>query len=243
MQRNLFRSFAWAITALLFTQGPALAQAPAPGELTSSVPALDAMHDVISPMWHEAWPAKDLKALAALVPGIQKHLAAVKAAKLPGILKHDKQAAWDKGVATLAATAAAYAKAAQGPDGPALLAAAETLHMNYEQLGRIIRPPLPEVDAFHQTLYVVYHYHLEAFSMPKIAASTKEMATKMAALNAVVLPERMKARGPAFEAARTALSAAVAALQADVAGADEKKVRAAIEDVHTKYETLEAVFK
>ncbi len=243
MHRFPLRPIAWALAALLLVQGRAAAQAPAPGELTSSVPALDAMHDVISPMWHEAWPAKDVKALVALVPDIQKHLAAVKAATLPGILKHDKQAAWDKGVATLEATVAAYAKAAQGPDSPALLAAAEKLHMNYEQLGRIIRPPLPEVDAFHQALYVVYHYQLEAFSMPKIAASAKEMATKMEAVNKAVLPERMKARGPAFEAARTALSAAVATLQTEVAAGDEKMVRAAIEDVHTKYETLEAVFK
>lgn len=58
-----------------------------------------------------------------------------------------------------------------------------------------------------------------------------------------MLPERMKARVPAFESARAALSAAVTALQATVAAGDERRVRAAIEDVHTKYEGLEAVFK
>ena len=243
MSRIPLRSILLAVVAVLVVHGHAASQTPAPGELTSSVPALEAMHEVISPMWHEAWPAKDVKALAGMVPDIQKHLAAVKAATLPGILKHDKQAAWDKGVATLAATVAAYADAAKGPDGPALLAAAERLHMNYEQLVRVIRPPLPEVDAFHQTLYVVYHYQLEAFSLPTIAASAREMATKTDALNKAVLPDRMKARVPAFESARAALSAAVTALQAAVAASDEKQVRAAIEDVHTKYETLEAVFK
>lgn len=243
MSRIPLRCLPLAFVAVLVVYGHAAPQAPAPGELSSSVPALEAMHEVISPMWHEAWPAKDVTALAGMVPDIQKHLAALKAATLPGILKHDKQAAWDKGVATLAATVADYARAAQGPDGPALLAAAERLHMNYEQLVRVIRPPLPEVDAFHQTLYVVYHYQLEAFSMPTIAASAREMATKADALNKAVLPERMKARVPAFESARAALSAAVTALQATVAAGDEERVRAAIEDVHTKYETLEAVFK
>lgn len=243
MSRIPLRSITLAFVAVLVVFGHAAPQTPAPGELRSSVPALEAMHDVISPMWHVAWPAKDVKALAGMVPDIQKHLAAVKAATLPGILRHDKQAAWDKGVVALAAAVDDYAKAAQGPDGPALLAAAERLHMNYEQLVRVIRPPLPEVDAFHQTLYVVYHYQLESFSMPTIAASVREMATKADALNKAVLPERMKARVPAFESARAALSAAVTALQASVAAGDEGKVRAAIEDVHTKYETLEAVFK
>lgn len=243
MHRFPLRPVAMALAALLLVQGRAVAQTPAPGELSSSVPALEAMHDVISPMWHEAWPAKDLKALAGLLPAIEKHLAAVQAATLPGILKREKQEAWDKGVAALASTVAAYGKAAQGPDGPALLAAAEKLHMNYEQLVRVIRPPLPEVDAFHQTLYVVYHYQLESFSMPKIAASAREMATKMEALNKAVLPERLKPRASAFDAARATLSAAVAALQAEVTAGDEKKVRAAIEDVHTRYEALESVFK
>ena len=108
---------------------------------------------------------------------------------------------------------------------------------------RLIRPALPEVDAFHQTLYVVYHYQLEQFSMAKIAASAKEMTEKMDALNKARLPERMKAKGPAFDAARTSLGEAVAGLQREVAGGDEERVRAAVGDVHTKYEQLDAVFK
>jgi hypothetical protein len=145
----------------------------------------------------------------------------VKAAALPGILKHDKQAAWDKGVRDAQATVAACAKAAQGPDGPRAaggrreaaheLRTARAHHPATAARGRCL-PPDP---------VVVYHYQLESFSMLKIAASAKEMATKMT-VNAAVLPERMKARGPRVRAARTALSAAVAALQTGVAAGDEE---------------------
>ena len=69
--------------ALALAIAPAAAQAPKPEEISSSVPALDAMHEVIMPMWHEAWPNKDYKALAALVPAIDKHVAAISKAELP----------------------------------------------------------------------------------------------------------------------------------------------------------------
>jgi len=234
----------WSALALslVLSQSPLLAQTPTPEELKSSVAALDAMHELITPMWHVAWPAKDVKALAAMVPDLEKHLAAIRKATLPGILQ-DKQQAWDEGVSALAATADAYRRAAQVPDSVALLAAAEKLHMRYEKLVGLIRPALPEVDAFHQTLYVVYHYQLDPFSMSKIAASAKEMAIRMDALNRAVLPARMQAKGPAFEATRSALAVAVTGLQHEVTSGDEKRVRLAVEDVHAKYELLEVVFK
>jgi hypothetical protein len=235
-------SSALAFSLLILVPSPLLAQTPKPEELKSSVAALDAMHELITPMWHVAWPAKDVKALAAMVPDLEKHLAAIRKATLPGILQ-DKQPAWDEAVSALAATGDAYKKAAQVPDSVALLAAAEKLHMRYEKLVGLIRPALPEVDAFHQTLYVVYHYQLDPFSMSKIAAAATEMATKMDALNKAVLPERMKAKGPTFDAARSALGMAVTGLQREVATGDEKRVRVAVEDVHAKYELLEAVFK
>jgi hypothetical protein len=50
------------------------AQEPKPADLKADVPALTAMHDVIMPMWHEAWPAKDTAALTKMLPALEKHL-------------------------------------------------------------------------------------------------------------------------------------------------------------------------
>ncbi len=110
---------------------PAFAQHPKPEELKAEVPALEAMHEVIRPMWHEAWPKKDTKALAAATPEIEKHLASIQTAKLPGILR-DRQPAWDDGVRALASGVAAYKSAALANDGPALLSAAERVHIQYK---------------------------------------------------------------------------------------------------------------
>ena len=40
-----------------------------PAEITSSVPVLDDFHEIIYPMWHDAYPAKDYNALKDLYPG------------------------------------------------------------------------------------------------------------------------------------------------------------------------------
>ena len=235
--RSFFLTLAFTACAL-----PAFAQRPNPEELKAEVPALEAMHEVIMPMWHDAWPRKDTKAIAAATPELERHLSAVQAAKLPGILR-DRQSAWDDGVRALASGVAGYKSAALANDDPALLSAAERVHMQYEKLVRLVNPVVPEVDAFHQTLYVVYHYQVGKYSLPEIAESAKELDAKMQALKKATLPDRMKAKAPAFDAARTDLATSVAALQTSVKDGAESPLKAAIEDVHAKYEALEAIFK
>ena len=225
----------WVVT-------PAPAQAPKPDELKTSVPALDAMHEIIMPLWHDAWPNKDVKAMAAMVPEIEKHMAAISKAELPGILR-DKQAAWTARVTDLKATVAAYKAAAAAGNDDALLKAAEKLHSQYEGLVKIVRPVLKEMEDFHASLYVLYHYQMSPFKLAKAAESIQALKVKMDALNKAVLPEPMKARTDAFAAQRARLSKSVDALVALLDAGDESTIKAAIELMHANYESLEKVFE
>lgn len=230
------------ILALGLVASPAAAQAPKPEELKASVPALDAMHEVIMPMWHDAWPNKDYKALAAMVPALEKHLAAISKAELPGILR-DKASQWDAGVSDLKATVTAYKAAAAAGNNEALLKAAEKLHAQYEGLVKIVRPVLKEMEEFHASLYVLYHYEMNPLQLAKATVSIQALKAKMDILNKAVLPDAMKAKADAFSAQRTRLAKAVDALVAIVAGKDEPKIREAIELMHAEYEKLENVFQ
>jgi hypothetical protein len=221
---------------------PAVAQpAPKPEDLKSSVPALDAMHEVIMPLWHDAWPNKDVKAMAAMLPDIETHFAAVSKAQLPLILR-DKQAAWVAGVDNLRQTVAAYKAAVTAGDNEALLKAAEKLHAQYEALVKVVRPVLPEMEDFHGSLYVLYHHQLSPFQMDKAAASIQALQVKMDALNKAALPDRLKAKTEAFNAQRERLSKSLADLVATLATKDESKIKPAIELMHAQYESLERVF-
>ena len=58
------------LLACLVLSAPAVATTVDP-ELEARVPALTAFHEVVYPLWHEAWPAKDVDALVALRPKIE----------------------------------------------------------------------------------------------------------------------------------------------------------------------------
>lgn len=241
----MFRSLSVILLAVALvglSAAPSFAQpAPKPEDLKASVPALDAMHDVIMPLWHDAWPNKDVKAMAAMLPDIEKHFAAVSKAELPMVLR-DKKAAWVNGVDEMKRTVAAYKAAVGSGDNDALLAAAEKLHSQYEALVKVVRPVLKEMEDFHATLYVLYHHQLSPFQYDKASESVRTLQTKMDALNKAALPERLKAKTDAFTAQRARLAKSVDDVVAVLDTKDRAKIQAAIELMHTQYENLERVF-
>jgi hypothetical protein len=236
-------SFAAAQTAKPATQASKPAAAPArPADTIAAVPALDAMHEIIMPMWHDAWPNKDYKALAGMLPAIEKHLSAVSKAELPGILR-EKNSEWAAGLADLKKAGTDYKAAVASGKNEDLLKAAEALHMQYEKLVRVIKPALPELDDFHGALYVLYHSQMNPLALAKVTASVETLKEKMAALDKATLPDRLKARTEAFSAQRDRLAKALTAVSGTLAGKDETKIRDAIELMHAEYQKLEKVFE
>ncbi|MCL4808723.1 MAG: hypothetical protein KJ062_13185 [Thermoanaerobaculia bacterium] len=228
------------VLAALLLATPSFATTVDP-ETEARVPALSAFHAVVYPLWHEAWPNKDVEALVALAPKVEAGVEAIAKAELPGILR-DKKATWEAAVARLRTVAGEYAAAASKKDGPALLDAAEDLHSQFERMVRIVRPVLKEIEAFHATLYVLYHRQLDPFALDAVSQSVRTMKGQVGPLSAASLPERLKAKAGDFEAARARLATAVDAAVASLDGKDEKAIRAAIELLHTRYQEVEAVF-
>jgi hypothetical protein len=212
-----------------------------PAETVARVPELDAFHEVIYQIWHEAWPKKDTAMLQKLLPEVEKGIASVAAAPLPGILR-EKKNAWDEGVRSLQSAGAEYRAAVSAKDSTKLLAAAETLHSRFEGLMRAIRPVLKELDEFHAVLYMLYHHYLPKNDLEGIRKSAVELQEKMAALNKAKLPERLVDKDHDFQVARGLLSNSVSALGSIANSNSEKSIRDAVEAVHTNYQTLERVF-
>jgi hypothetical protein len=227
----------WAIALILAAAAiPALAQ-----ETESAVPELSAFHEVIYPIWHTAYPEKDIAMLKSLVPQVDELAAKVFAAKLPGILR-DKQAKYDAGLAEFRQTVEAYDAAAKGTDGQALLDAAEALHAKYEALVRTIRPVLAEMDAFHKVLYVVYHKDLPDKKWDEIRAAAPDLKAKAEAVTQAKLSARLEAKRDVFNSAAAGLVEAASALAALGPKADGAALEAAVLKLHTSYQALEKVF-
>lgn len=211
------------------------------GETKSEVPELVAFHDIIYPIWHTAYPAKDFAALRSYVADINKLAAPIYAAKLPGILR-EKEVQWQAGVALLKKAVDDYGAAASGKDDQALLAAAENLHAKYEALVRALAPVLKEMDDFHKVLYVVYHQYLPDKAYDKIRGVTADLMTKAEAITKSTLPKRLEAKSEAFKKAAAELLNAAKQLDASGRAHDHTGMDKGVDDVHAKYQALEKLF-
>jgi hypothetical protein len=224
-----------AFSAALFAQAPAT-------EMATTVPALEKFHEVIMPMWHSAYPAKDYAELRKIAPEVEAGVATIAAAKLPAIL-HEKQGAWDKGIAELKAAAAAYAKAAAGKDDKALLLAAENLHATYEAQGQIIRPVLPEMNEFHKALYVVQHTYVPEKKWADACKVSGELEAKAEALAKATLPKRAASKADAFQKEAPQLAIDAEALTAACKTNQAAAIEQAISTLHARYEGLSKIFE
>jgi hypothetical protein len=103
-------------------------------EITSSVPELTDFHEIIFPIWHTAYPAKDINALKGYVPQIKASMEAINKAILPGILK-DKEADWKNQLKDFNVAADNYYKASEGNDDEAV----RNVHTMYQNLESVFK--------------------------------------------------------------------------------------------------------
>jgi hypothetical protein len=232
----------WIAGALALAAAGFSGDAQKPADVDANVPALESFHKVVRQIWHDAWPKKDTAMLRSLLPDVEKGIAEVASAPLPGILR-ERKAAWNEAVKKLQSTGSEYKAAAAGKDDATLLAAAEGLHGRFEGLARALWPSIEEVDDFHAVLYMLYHYYLPKYDIEKIKSSIAELTKKMAALNAADLPKNLKQKESKFQAARAKLSKSVDALKTALQSNQEKTIKATIETMHTNYQALEKIFE
>lgn len=221
---------------------PTFAQQEKNNEVNSEVKELTEFHDVIYQIWHTGWPQKDIKLLVSLTPDVEKGYDKIRKVELPGILR-DKKSKWDDGLKKLKINVEMYKGAAAKKDSVGILNAAEKLHSQYEALVRIVKPVLKEVDAFHQELYMLYHYNMPKYDYMKVQKSAVVLKAKMKDLMKAQLSERMNAKKDSFEKCKTELNTAVDKLnEVMVKGDDKNAINAAVDAVHSKYQELEKVF-
>jgi len=210
-------------------------------EVTARVAELEAVHEVMHPVWHEAFPARDFAAIREAVPEFEARLAALDAVQLPGILQ-DKRVRWNEQKQNLMTAFKELKDAAEAEDEDRMLAYTEAFHMHYEGMVRIIRPVVPELEVFHQHLYGLYHYYGPGYDLEKIRGAADAMAEAIPPLHAAQLPARLAEHQAHFESAVATLGERVAALQAALVDPSRASVEAAIEAVHAAYEGVEGIF-
>lgn len=235
MKNNISFLFVFFLTFSLFSF------AQEEHELKSTVPELSDFHEIIYPIWHTAYPEKDYASLRSFLSQVNESGEKIFAAQLSGILR-DKKDAWDKGVTEFKASVDEFNSAVKGTDDDALLKSAEKLHAMYENLVRIIRPVLKEVDEFHKDMYTIYHYYLPEKQYDKIKALGNGLVAKSDAITKAKLSKRLESKQETFDAAASALFNSAKALNELLQQDAFDKVDEAVERLHTKYQNLEEIF-
>lgn len=214
-------------------------------EISASVPELSGFHTIIYPLWHKAYPAKDIAALKALIPQIKENMIKMNNAKLPGILR-EKEGQWKSELVKFNAIADSYYKAASDNNDEALLVAAEKFHSAYEAMNRVVKPFVKEMDLYHQTLYVIYHKMLPEKKYGEIADVMDKLISQADAITKYPedkLTKRLKDKTPKYYAISKDLYESTVALKETLKGNDAKKKDAAVESTHKTYQKLESVFE
>lgn len=215
-----------------------------PAEITSNVQQLSEFHQVIYPMWHNAYPAKDYEALKGFVPQIKTHIESINTAKLPGILR-EREAEWKSMLEELNRVAQDYYNAANTNNNDALLGAAERLHSVYEKMNRVIRPAIKEIDDYHQTLYIIYHKLYPEKKYNEIAGLAEDLVSKAEAIKnypSEKLKQRLGDRVSQFNTSAGELFDVTVKLKEALAGNDPEKKGEAVQKVHTAYQNLDGLF-
>ena len=211
-------------------------------EIDSSVPELFAFHEVIYPIWHTAYPEKNYKMLQEMVPEVNSGAEKIYTAQLPGILR-DKQDEWDKGVEKLRASVEKYNEAMSGTNEEEMLLAAEELHSDYEMLVRIIKPVTKEVDEFHKVLYMIYHDYWPNKKMEEFSKAVDDLEMRAGELANCVLPKWASDKAEPFGEQSQKLYESTKTLKAlKDSKAGNSELETAVENVHSNYVRLEALF-
>jgi hypothetical protein len=210
-------------------------------EISASIPELSAVHDFMQPLWHDAFPEQDYGMIQEMVPQFEPALEALDGVELPGILQ-DKQADWDTGKAALMSAYEGLRSAAETGNEAEMLSYSEAFHGAYEGLVRLIRPPAPEVEAFHQHLYALYHHYGPGYDLEKIRTSADNLAAAIPPLQNLELPERLADHQAHYEMVVSQIGEAVGTLIATLNDPNRDDVDAAINAIHDGYTEMEGIF-
>ncbi len=236
MKNKLFYSF---LVMVLFTSLSLFAQEEeCVDETDTKIPALIEFHEIMHPIWHTAYPSKDIEALKGYVEEVNQKAEKIYNVRLPGILR-EKEVKWKKGVEEFRAAVEKYNEAAKSGDEQSMLDAAEDLHTKYENLVRIIRPIVKELEEFHKVLYIIYHKYLPDKKWKEIRNECNSLKEKSKKVFEAKLPKRLEAKTDEFKKLADELVKSVDQL----CKAKDKEIENMVERMHDKYVALQDLFE
>jgi len=134
--------------------------------------------------------------------------------------------------------------AAKDDQGPELLVAVEELHARFEDLTRLVRPVVKELDDYHVVLYRIYHHFLPDKDQAQLRKAAGELPERAAALKQAELPTRTADKVQLLDKAIAKLATLSQKLEAVTAQEGVwERIEQAVDAVHTQYQKVEKMLE
>ncbi len=205
--------------------------------------AMNDFHSILYPMWHEAYPNKDFKAIREQVPAFKRKLMALIVIPAPDNMEEAKREAFFTKRQELAFYVDQYEKAAADSSDSALAASFEQLHWGFEELNKVFMVEIKQLDSFHETLYYLWHKALPAKDYKAVKNTVPVLKAEMDSLMTYQLPGSCQDIKDDFEAKRAALKDAVYQLADICQKGTNKQIDDALTLMHEKFMDLNSVLQ
>jgi hypothetical protein len=205
--------------------------------------AMDDFHEVLVPLWHEAYPEKDFKAIREQAPLFSKKMFALLRAPLPNNLEKEKLDSLLAKRQMLSFYVSQLGMAAAEAEDSALASALEQMHWAYEELAKVFAVEIKELDSFHETLYFIWHDALPKKNYSAIKETVPVLKAEIDSLMKVSLPYGCQKDKEEFEKKRTALKDAVYQVALVCQKGTNKQIDDALTLMHEKFMELNLVLR
>lgn len=205
--------------------------------------ALDDFHQILAPLWHEAFPKKDFKSIREQAPLLQEKLLAIVRLKPPVDLPKEKLQSYLTQRQELAFYVSQVTLAAADTVDSALASAFEQMHKSYEELAKVFTVEIKELDSFHETLYFIWHKALPDSDYQAIKKTIPELKAKVDSLMKVSVPYGCKVKKEEFEKGKAALKDAVYQVADACEKGTNQKIDEALNLMHERFMELNSVLK
>jgi hypothetical protein len=215
----------------------------APDTTDQLAKALDDFHQILAPLWHEAYPKKDFKSIREKAPLFQEKLFVLLRVKPPTNLEKEKLESYLKNRQDLAFYVSQVNVAAEDTVDTTLASAFEQMHKAYEELVKVFTVEIEALDSFHETLYYIWHKALPAKDYDAIKKTVPVLKAQVDSVMNASLPYACKEMKEEFEKKKTALKDAVYQLALVCQKGTNQQIEEGLNLMHEKFMELNSVLK
>jgi hypothetical protein len=202
--------------------------------------ALEEFHQVMAPLWHQAFPKKDFKTVREKAPLLQEKLMNLLRLKNPAYLEKDEEKldSFLSKRQELAFQVSQVNLAAKDTVDSTLASNFEKMHWAYEELEKVFAVPIKELDKFHETLYYLWHKALPGKDYDAIKETIPVLKAEVDSLTKAPLPYGCAKKKDEFEKKKSALKDAVYQLAESSQKGGPEDIDKSLVAVHEKFVEL-----